>query len=374
MKVILIDDEPIALELLKSLLSPYPDIEIVGAYTQPMVALKKMKDTRPDVIFLDIEMGSINGLEIVEYFIRERNSIEIAFITAYSKYAVDAFEINAIDYLLKPIQQKRLDKTIKRLRDRFNQKEKPAEEIDNCLKVDCFDSFHVMDSKGRPLIWRTKKSKELFAYLLVYKTTPIPKDVITERIFPDKSLEQASTLIHTTIYQIRKNLEKLGFENSILYYNGKYQLNVPIDYDFDRLKDILDCNHHDPQDIEEIINLYKGDFLKYEGYHWALGIQADVKQSVLDILIHFTNTQLEANSRSFILRRTLEFLYKIEPFDDNIAENIIQYYAQQGNSNKLKQFFRNYAQELQQELNIKPKESTIQLYKKHIESITKPLS
>ena len=116
MKTILIDDEPMALEVLANLLPAYEDLDIVGRYTNPLDALEKIKITEPDIIFLDIEMGNMNGLELAQVFMAELPKVEIVFVTAYSQYAVDAFELNAIDYLLKPIQEKRLIKAIERLR------------------------------------------------------------------------------------------------------------------------------------------------------------------------------------------------------------------------------------------------------------------
>lgn len=103
--MIIVDDEPIALEILATLLLSYDDIEIVGSYTDPLIALKEVKNKKAGIIFLDIEMGKMNGLEAAEAFINVDDTLEIVFITAYSQYAVDAFEINAIDYLLKPIQK-----------------------------------------------------------------------------------------------------------------------------------------------------------------------------------------------------------------------------------------------------------------------------
>src|SRR5699024_8035906 len=106
MRVIIIDDEPAALVVLSSLLSEYNDIQMVGNYTNPMDALNEIKIVKPDIVFLDIEMGEFNGLEIVDFFLQEA-PLEIVFVTAYSQYAVDAFEVNAMDYLLKPVQRRR---------------------------------------------------------------------------------------------------------------------------------------------------------------------------------------------------------------------------------------------------------------------------
>src|SRR5690554_7117348 len=106
MKVMLVDDESAALQVLSSMLSIYEDIEILGSYTNPLDALEASRKAKPDVVFLDIEMGTVNGLETAELF-SGQGEPEIVFITAYSQYAVEAFEVNAMDYLLKPIQERR---------------------------------------------------------------------------------------------------------------------------------------------------------------------------------------------------------------------------------------------------------------------------
>ena len=80
MRIILIDDEPIALDLLKLMLSSYEDVDVVGSYTKPLDALKGIKKIQPDVIFLDIEMGEINGLELAELFMKELDAVEIVFL------------------------------------------------------------------------------------------------------------------------------------------------------------------------------------------------------------------------------------------------------------------------------------------------------
>lgn len=363
MRVILVDDEPIALKVLKSVLSTYKEIDIVGSYTDPIVALESINTIEPDVIFLDIEMGSVNGLEIADDFIRKKNFIEIVFVTAYSKYAIEAFELNAIDYVLKPPQRNRLNKTIKRLIKRFKNCERETQEKNNILKVDCFGHFEVRDNMDRPLTWRTQKSKELFALLLVEKN--ISKDLIIETILSDRNLEKANTFLHTIIYQLRKSLNNLGFSDSITYLNGEYSLNLPIDSDFYKMEELVNLNSHHQEDILEILKIYKGDFLEYEGYQWALGIQKDYRDLVVDILLDFANIQISDNINSPILKDTLKLLYNLDAFNENIAKATIEYYGKQGYIDDLKDFFKEYKDNLWREMNIKPMENTQRLYGKY---------
>lgn len=371
MKVILVDDEPIALEVLGSILSTYEDINILGSYIDPIVALKELKELQPDVIFLDIEMGATNGLEMAQLFLEQHNSVEIVFITAYSQYAVDAFEVNAMDYLLKPIQEKRLYKTIERLRERTNKnhiKDNKINILENKLKIKSFGVFEVLDNFDNPLIWRTQKTKELFAYLWGQEERQVSKILIMETIFPDKDLDKAIALLHTTIYQLRKSLEKLGHSNGIVYFNDSYQLNVPIVSDFDELNKIVHSNAFNEEDIKKILNIYKGDFLEEEGYHWAMGIQQRYKDIVLNILEGFAKNQLKVGKLDSLLKICLDTIIKIDSFNESVAKMMIQYYGVQNKKSDLDKFYKDYAENLWKEMELQPMESTIQLYNRYMEN------
>lgn len=113
-KVILIDDEKMALEELKYSLHEFSEIQIIGEYTDPLKALQEIFTKKPDLVMLDIEMPEINGFAIAEEIIAQHPGIQIVFVTAYDEYAIKAFETNAIDYVLKPVSKDRLGITIDR--------------------------------------------------------------------------------------------------------------------------------------------------------------------------------------------------------------------------------------------------------------------
>lgn len=364
MKVILVDDEPIALEVLSSMLSKYEEVHIVASYTDPLIALEEIKETKPDVLFLDIEMGSINGLEKAQLFIERRSSIEIVFVTAYSEYAVGAFELNAVDYLLKPIQEKRLQKTIERLVYITNDSDF-LETKENGLRINSFGIFEVMDSKGNQLVWRTQKAKELFIYLWQQNDKPVSKALIMETIFYDRDIDKATTLLHTTIYQLRKNLRELGYPEGILYFNDSYQINLPIVSDFNELNSILESHSYTEENIKKVLEIYIGDFLEVEGYHWAMGIQQNYKDFVLNLLGSYSKTQLEDGNLNLLVKICLDLLYELEPFNDNVAKMLIQYHGNKNEKSKLESFFNNYTENLWKEMNLKPMDSTLNLYEKY---------
>ncbi|RJT43359.1 two-component system response regulator BtsR [Rahnella woolbedingensis] len=122
LRVLIIDDEPLALENLRLLLEDESDIEIVGECNNAIEAIGMIHKIRPDIVFLDIQMPRISGLEMVGMLDQEHRP-HIVFLTAFEEYAVQAFEQCAFDYLLKPIQTARLQKTLARLRLGYQEKD-----------------------------------------------------------------------------------------------------------------------------------------------------------------------------------------------------------------------------------------------------------
>lgn len=120
MKSILIDDEPLARSLLAELLEDENDIEIVASCNDGFEGIKAIQEHQPDLIFLDIQMPKITGFELLELL---DNPPLVIFTTAYDEYALKAFEVNALDYLLKPISTERLKKALERVRSQIKHPE-----------------------------------------------------------------------------------------------------------------------------------------------------------------------------------------------------------------------------------------------------------
>jgi len=119
MKAIIIDDERLARQELKKLLSEYSEINIVAEASNAQEAIQQINELKPDVIFLDIQMPGKNGFELLE----EISGVpEVVFVSAYDDYAIRAFEVNALDYLLKPVQTNRLAETVKKILNKDSEK------------------------------------------------------------------------------------------------------------------------------------------------------------------------------------------------------------------------------------------------------------
>ena len=112
MKAIIVDDERLARRELRSLLSEFTEISIIGEAENLTEAVKLIQLNKPDIVFLDIQLSNENGFDLLE---KVEKNFKLIFVTAFDKFAIRAFEINALDYLLKPVNPARLAKAIERL-------------------------------------------------------------------------------------------------------------------------------------------------------------------------------------------------------------------------------------------------------------------
>jgi DNA-binding LytR/AlgR family response regulator len=130
LRLLLADDEPLALRRIKLALQAIPDVEVVGAASDGAQAINQMRDLRPDVVLLDIKMPLADGFEVANA-VEDSGGPEVIFVSAFDSYAVQAFETSAVDYLVKPVEFERLASAIDRARERRAAKDagRRAEEL-----------------------------------------------------------------------------------------------------------------------------------------------------------------------------------------------------------------------------------------------------
>ena len=125
LKILLVDDEPLAREGLRMLLSRDPDITSIVEAKNGQEAVNAIRNARPDLVFLDVQMPEMDGFSVVKEIGAEQMP-SVVFVTAHDRYAIQAFEINAIDYLLKPVTEERFTQTLNRAKGRL--RSKPVDE------------------------------------------------------------------------------------------------------------------------------------------------------------------------------------------------------------------------------------------------------
>ncbi|OMF28767.1 response regulator [Paenibacillus sp. FSL H8-0259] len=366
MKAILIDDEKPALQHLERLLLKDGRLEITGKYTSARRGLEHLEQEKADIVFLDIGMPEMNGLEAGEYIAGLDRSTRIVYITAYSEYAIEAFELNAADYLLKPVTSQRLSKTLERLEVRIEQNEASVETLPEPaaavkqLSILCFKRLEFMDSTepGRKMQWRTSKAQEVFALLLHNRGQWILKDTIVDWVWPDFQPEKAVTNLHTTVYHIRKLLKAWDMDVQVEFSQERYRLtkeNVLLDLEeFEQGYCSTSVESEEEWARREaVLSLYRGDYLEEHHYDWAETRRKELQVRFIRMSLHSAEYELSSVRPRQALDRLL-VLQALDPYSDQICRLVLRSYADLGDFIGFRKHYDKYKELLQRDLGIQP--------------------
>lgn len=125
-RALVVDDEELARHIIRELLQPHSEIDIVGECANGFEAVKAFAEHKPDLIFLDVQMPKLTGFDVLELI---GEDVSVIFVTAYDQYAMRAFEVHAVDYLLKPIGKERFEAALERAKSRLGEKMPSAQKL-----------------------------------------------------------------------------------------------------------------------------------------------------------------------------------------------------------------------------------------------------
>ncbi|MEW9121847.1 MAG: LytTR family DNA-binding domain-containing protein [Thermotaleaceae bacterium] len=174
MRVVIVDDEIPAVNEIKFLLGKYPDVEIVGEGYDGEEALQLAEMLKPDILFLDIHMNHLDGIETAYQLLKRPYCPYLVFATGYDEYAVRAFELNAVDYILKPFYEERMDKTIEKLRQSYRHKEN-MDEMNQQRALSTLGNLKLTDKIA---VWDQEKIKIIDFQQILYLTVDGRQSVI----------------------------------------------------------------------------------------------------------------------------------------------------------------------------------------------------
>lgn len=332
MKLMLVDDERLALAHLEKILLGAADrlsetIEI-KTFQFAKEALRELHKWKPDVVFLDIHMPEINGLQAALSIQEQCPETEIVFVTAYDDYAVDAFDLNAIDYVLKPYSAERVAKTVQRIITRRVSipMQGKADSASRKQKVISFRTIRFQQEGLPPELpkWRTAKAQELFGYLLQRRGEVVLKSAIMELLTPQLDQKRAMTQLYTAIYQIRQCLRQSGMDISInnASIQEGYVLqvgDVVVDVEewereLSRLgeENMADC----AEELERVLEQYEGGYLEDHDYVWAEGERERLRQLWLSQGRRLAAYNLEKNDLAFALK-LYERIQQLDPYHES---------------------------------------------------------
>jgi two-component system, LytTR family, response regulator len=228
-RVMIVEDEQPILDLHTRLLEKDGSFQVVGAFQSPFEALEELPNYTLDVILLDIEMPRMTGLELAQKLVDDGIDVPIVFSTAYPEYAVEAFRVQALDYLLKPITPNTVKELNVRLQKYYGVLPKKVEQ--NLLHVQLYGD--VFSKKGQQVVkWPTRITEELFYYLLLHEGSAVTKWRIIDDIWPHLNEKRALANLYNTIYRMRQLFVELDVPIIIERANDGYEMqtNYAINY------------------------------------------------------------------------------------------------------------------------------------------------
>lgn len=266
LRIAALDDENHALEHFESVAGEFDDIELCGLFDDADDLIACIGRKPLDAVFLDIEMPGKSGMQLAEELHVIDPDLSIVFVTAFSQYAVEAFEMSVSDYLMKPVSKERLRKTL----DRIAGSRQSLQKSEKRVSIHCFRRFELqIDGRVVPLS-HLMKAKELLAFLVSREGAETSWEQITEALWPDTDYERAHNNLYVTTFRLRKWLEENDITKIFESRRNSYRV-VPTEFSCDLPdleKALKDGN------VKKIRELYKGDFLEEEAYGWAYPVQA----------------------------------------------------------------------------------------------------
>lgn len=251
MKIFIIDDENDALELLQDAIVSVNSSAEIYSFDDASDAIRSAEETCPDIVFSDIEMYGMNGIEMAKRLKAISPKINIIFVTGYSSYTRDAIRLHASGYITKPV-------TAKKVETELNNLLYPLNEYEKGIYAHTFGYFELYNN-GTKVKFAREKSKELMALLIDRRGEAITNERIAAYLFAEADYDnKIKNQITTIIADLRKSLKDAGIENAIWREWGHVAVNV----------DMIGCDAYDYQKgIPYAINLFAGEYL--EDYSWA---------------------------------------------------------------------------------------------------------
>ncbi|WP_059049236.1 response regulator [Paenibacillus senegalimassiliensis] len=340
MNIIIVDDEKLAIDVLSMLLKRQVqfDIHIKGAFTNATDALLFLAKEPIDIMFLDIEMVDMHGLQVAKQLLKRQPSLQIIFVTAHAQFAVDAFEIEATDYLLKPVPEKRLIKALTKSQKKLDDAAMHQKIKAPYMYAHTLGSFYLLDTSQQVIKWRTKKVRELFIYLWIHQQKPVLNAVLIEELWPELELKKAVQNLHTSIYQLRKLLKENGCPDGLQLMNTHYQLKLEIRSDYEVLNQLLRQDKHTDESIQQLLDCYEDDFLADAEYPWAIQIQTHLKEKVIQTLQQYITNNGSVNAGLYY--SCLQKLLDLDEYNEYYMGLLLEVFIQQDNKQKCTEYFK----------------------------------
>lgn len=302
MRILIVEDEPDSLNEIIYYLQGYDETIEFETCSNSFLAIKASQANVFDAALLDIQMPEMTGLELAEYLSAMFPRISLVFITAYNNYATEAFELNAADYILKPIRLERFNRALDKIRREIEADRKPLIRPSGEIEIRAFSKM-VVSSEGQILKWKRRKSSEIFAYLLHHQGVPVHKEKLCEIMWPEYDPQKALPYLQTIMYQLRKNIAEIDDSRIIIEYADHcYRLNlIGVKYDVELFLEKYDQAYREtPPSLDRLIKaeqIYTGAYLEEDGWIWSMGRKQNLARKYQKVLESLITLEISAGNK-----------------------------------------------------------------------------
>ncbi|WP_083205256.1 response regulator [Bacillus sp. FJAT-27264] len=359
MKAIVVDDELLVTEQIDRMLAS-AGVKVLGCCVNPHEALGMAKELMPDVLFLDIEMPELSGLEIAERVYADKLDMEVVFITAYNQYAIDAFRVNALDYLLKPLMEEDLQRSLERVGKRRQRRgENAGNGGQKSAVAYLFGKFALhMDVDPEPVRWVTSKCAELLAYMLLQpRDKEVSKWELFEALWPALDVEKAGINLRSTVSRINKTLRDCRSGMSLASVRNGYKLvlsDEALALDADELElFVLDAVRIDPDNlvyVEQLVHRCSRPFLQGFDSVWCEPYRKEYRQYFLSLGKKLLLYYEESVTEPLKALRLAELLVEHDPYDESLREEALKLHYRIGGSGRATAYYEEYTELIHAEL------------------------
>lgn len=353
-RAFIIDDEELALDRLERLLLGSEMVEVIGRFSDPLdfYDLVCQNSIAADICFVDISMPGMNGLELALSLQEILPNMKVCFTTSYSEYAVQAFELNALDYLMKPIVNERLIKTLQKMAPQTI--EKPLGKYG----IRCFGAFSILheDQPIGNIKWRTSKAEELLALLIHQMGHAISRERIMEILWPEMDSQKAGTNLNATTYYIRKTLQPYTIESCLHVTKTIMQFSDPsLEVDVWRYEKLLNDKETlltvKPEVALKKVSLYKGSYFGDKDYLWAYEKKAYFEMGYLKLVKYLSEHWYAEGYCEQVIALCLQVLEAV-PFNEFAYEMMIKTYLKLKDTTRAKEVYDLYEKVLETEYDL----------------------
>ncbi|MDF9845308.1 MULTISPECIES: response regulator [unclassified Paenibacillus] len=369
MKVVIIDDEKAMHLILKRMLAKVAEVEVVGTFADTAAAYAYITANEVDLILADISMPRENGLEFARRLRESGKDTKLVYITSHKDHALSAFEVYAFDYIVKPVVQERLTQTVQRAMaqvrlERATQStlEEPGSEV----QVNCLGGMEMQSAAGLKTKWKSKKSAEVFAYLLTHKGRLVSRSRLIGDIFDGMPQKNAEVYLNTTIYQLRKLLDTFGLKKNLHSDSQHYGLSlsgVRVDMLIfeEGCRAMTVINETNVKAAIELEQLYRGDLFGDLGFAWAWHEIERLSQMYTAFTRRLCAALLEQEDVGAATRLLLKLLSRNE-LDEESLMLLLTASARLKNKEAMNRQYSQFAETLRAEIGVSPSLEVKSLY------------